>query len=54
MAYLTGKKGLLRDRYSGESGFFIFEEMPNPSTRSGITGRGFEGASDALLKLLGI
>lgn len=54
MAYLTGKKGLLRDRFSGQSGFFIFEEMPNPSKRSGITGRGFEGVSDAVLKLFGI
>lgn len=52
-AYLTGKKGLLRDRFSGQTGFFIFEEMPNPSKRSGIT-RGFEGFSDAVLKLFGI
>ena len=54
MAYLTGKKGLLRDRFYGQKGIFIYEEMPDPSKRAGITGRGFEGVSDAILKLFGI
>lgn len=54
MAYLTGKKGLLRDRFCGQTGFFIYEEMPDPSKRAGLTGRGIEGVSDAVLKLFGI
>jgi hypothetical protein len=54
MAYLTGKKGLLRDRFSGNAGFFIYEEMPDPTKRSGVTGKGIEGISDALLKLFGV
>lgn len=54
MAYLCGKKGLLRDRFAGQSGFYIFEEMPDPSKRSGITGKGLEGVTDAVLKLFGI
>lgn len=54
MAYFSGKKGLLRDRFVGPSGFYIFEEMPDPSKRSGITGKGIEGVTDAVLKLFGI
>jgi hypothetical protein len=54
MAYLSGKKGLLRDRFSGSAGFYIYEEMPDPSKRSGITGKGIEGISDAVLKLFGV
>lgn len=53
MAYLTGK-GLLRDTFVGQSGFFIFEEMPDPSKRSGITGKGIGGVFDAVSKLFGI
>lgn len=54
MAYLGGKKGLLRDRFYGHSGYFIYEEMPDPSKRAGISGRGIEGVSDAILKVFGI
>ena len=54
MAYLTGKKELLRDRFSGKSGVFIFEQMPDPSKRSGITGKGFGGVFDAVLKVFGV
>ena len=54
MTYLTGFKGLLRDSFEGQSGFFLFEEMPDPGKRSGISGKGIEGAVDAVLKLFGI
>ena len=54
MAYLCGKKGLLRDRFSGQSGFFMYEEMSGSSKRSGVTGKGFEGVADAVLKLFGV
>ena len=54
MAYFGGKKELLRDRFSGQSGYFIYEAMPDPSKRVGITGRGIEGIADAVLKLFGI
>jgi len=54
MAYFGGKKELLRDRFTGQSGYFIYEAMPDPSKRVGITGRGVEGIADAVLKLFGI
>lgn len=54
MAYLTGKKRLLRDRFSGSAGFYIYEEMPDLSKRTGITGKGIEGVTDAILKVFGV
>ena len=54
MAYLSGKKALCRDRFTGTQGVFIYEEMSNPAKKAGLTGRGIEGVSDAMLKLIGV
>lgn len=54
MAYIGGHKGLLRDRFSGRSGYFIYEEMPDPSRKAGISGKGLEGVLDTVLKIFGI
>lgn len=52
--YLTAKQELLKDGFDGESGYYIYEEMPNLESRSGITGRGLEGFTDAVLKVFGL
>lgn len=54
MAYIGGHKGLLRDRFSGPGGYFIYEEMPAPSRKGGLSGRGLEGVFDTVLKIFGI
>lgn len=55
LPYMTCEKRLLRDRFSGQSGFYIFEEMPTSSKRSHLKGRGIVGGvSDAVLKLFGV
>ena len=54
LAYLMGKEDLFNDIFTGESGFYLYEEMPNLKHKSGITGRGLEGIADAVLKLFGI
>jgi len=53
-AYLMGMRGLFNDNFSGGPGFYVYEEMPNFGRKSGITGRGLEGLTDGLLKVLGI
>jgi predicted nucleic acid-binding Zn-ribbon protein len=54
LAHLSGKKELLRDHFSGPQGIYIFEEVAHPNKRSGITGKGFEGFADAVLKVFGV
>jgi hypothetical protein len=49
-----GMRGLFNDNFSGGPGFYVYEEMPNFGRKSGITGRGLEGLTDGLLKVLGI
>ncbi|MBC9072051.1 hypothetical protein IAI53_08760 [Thauera sp. CAU 1555] len=53
-AYLTGKKHLLKDRFTGDFGYVLYEEMPSRGSRSGSGARGIEGVLDAALKVLGI
>jgi uncharacterized protein (AIM24 family) len=53
-AYLLGTNGLFNDSFAGGPGFYIYEEMPYRGRKSGITGRGLEGLSDAVLKFVGI
>jgi uncharacterized protein (AIM24 family) len=54
VAYLRGKEGLFNDLFAGGPGRFIYEEMPADSRRGGITGRGFQGLTDAVMKAFGI
>lgn len=53
-AYVMGVNGLFNDSFAGGPGYCVYEEMPYAGRRSGITGRGFEGLTDGLLKVVGI
>ena len=53
-AYLLGTRSLFNDRFSGGPGVYVYEEMPYFGRKSGITGRGFEGLTDGVLKVFGI
>jgi len=54
VSYLRGKEALFNDLFAGGPGVFVYEETPARTRRTGITGRGLEGALDALLKAFGI
>lgn len=53
-AYLLGKQALLNDNFSGDNGFYVYEEMPHFGKKSGVAGRGLAGLTDSLLKVFGI
>ena len=53
-AYLLGREALLNDRFEGGPGCFVYEALPSRQRHAGITGRGLEGLTDALLKAFGI
>lgn len=53
-SYLMGNQELLNDGFSGEVGFYVYEELPNYGRRSGIAGRGLEGLTDSVLKVFGV
>ena len=48
------KKPLLNDIFTGDSGFYVYEELPRNNTKSGIASRGLEGFGDAVMKVFGI
>ena len=54
MAYLSGKRRLFNDRFSGENGVFAYEGMRDHKHVSGLTGRGLEGIFDVVLKVGGL
>lgn len=54
VSYFTGKEDLFNDQFAGQNGLFVYEEMPDPTSKSGLTGRSFEGLVDGLLKVFGI
>ena len=54
LAYLTGKQSLFHDRFDGDTGQVIYEEMPRAGAKSGLFGRGLEGLGDGLLKIAGL
>ena len=53
-AYFFGKQPLLSDSFSGNAGYFIYEEMPDFGRNAGIAGRWFEGFTDTVLKAFGV
>jgi hypothetical protein len=53
-AYAMGVNGLFNDSFSGGPGYCVYEEKPYFGQRSGITGRGLTGLTDAMLKIVGI
>lgn len=54
VSYWTGKEDLFNDLFTGEAGVYVYEEMPDLKRAAGITGRGLEGFTDALLKVFGV
>ncbi|MGP1679095.1 MAG: hypothetical protein ACTS6J_18305 [Burkholderiales bacterium] len=54
MSYWSGKEDLFNDLFTGESGVYVYEEMPDLKRATGITGRGLEGFTDAVLKVFGV
>jgi len=52
-SYLFGKEDLFNDRFSGPSGVYVYEEVPDLKRATGA-GRYFEGLTDAMLKLFGV
>ena len=63
-AYLLGQQELLNDCFgsargvgvseSREAGYFVYQEMPHGDRKVGITGRGLEGLTDSVLRVLGV
>ncbi|CAM9887540.1 unnamed protein product, partial [Phaeothamnion confervicola] len=53
-SYFMGKQELFNDRFAGDAGFYVYEEMPGLGRKSGIRGRGLEGFTDSLLKVFGL
>lgn len=54
VSYWRGEQELFNDKFAGDPGFYIYEEMPSRTGTSGITGRGLEGLADSALKVFGI
>lgn len=52
--YLRGQEDLFNDLFAGGPGWFVYEEMPAQGRMAGVTGRGLEGITDAILKAFGI
>ncbi len=52
--YLRGQEDLFNDLFAGAPGWFVYEEMPARDRKAGVTGRGLEGITDAILKVFGI
>lgn len=54
VSYWTGKEDLFNDLFTGGSGVYVYEEIPDLKRTSGIAGRGLEGITDTLLKVFGV
>lgn len=53
--YLLGRDNLFNDRFHGDAGIFLSDEVPDPRTgKGGLFGRGLEGLLDGVLKVFGI
>ncbi len=52
--FYAGKTALLQDRFEESSGYYVYDETPVGSKRSGKAERGLEGVLDATLKVFGI
>ncbi len=54
VSYWSGKEDLFNDLFMGGSGVYVYEETPDLKRTTGITGRGLEGFTDAVLKVFGV
>jgi len=53
VSYWSGKEELFNDLFSGQSGLYVYEEMPDLKNTSGA-GRHLKGIADAFLKAFGV
>jgi len=53
VSYWAGKEDLFNDLFTGASGVYVYEEMPDLKRTGGI-GRHLEGFTDAVLKIFGV
>lgn len=54
MPYLFGYETLLKDRFTGAGGVYLYEETIDPRRKKGIAGRGLEGFLEGVLNAFGI
>ena len=54
VSYWTGKEDLFNDLFTGDTGVYVYEEVPDLKRATGVTGRGLEGWTDAMLKVFGV
>ena len=54
VSYWNGKEDLFNDLFKGESGVYVYEEIPDLKRTTGIMGRGLQGLTDAFLKVFGV
>lgn len=54
VSYWRGDDELFNDQFAGAACVYVYEEMPGLHRNAGMTGRGLEGLTDSLLKLLGV
>lgn len=52
--YLMAREGLFDDVFSGDAGFFIYEETPRSGEAGGVVGRQLEAVIDASLNAFGV
>jgi hypothetical protein len=52
--YLTGRRALFDDRFTGGTGYYIYEETTGIGGSSNPLGRQFNTLSDAILKIFGV
>lgn len=52
--YLRGREDLFNDLFAGGPGRYVYEELPARAGGRGMSGRGLEGFTDAVLKAFGI
>ena len=54
VSYGAGKEDLFNHLFTGQAGVYVCEEMPELKPSNGITGRSFQGLTDAVLKAVGV
>ncbi|WP_374328145.1 hypothetical protein [Azonexus sp.] len=53
-AYLFGGKPLLKDRFIGPRGVYVYEEIPHPTKSGGLGSKGMDVFVDAALRVFGL
>jgi len=53
-SYWRRERPLFNGRFAGGSGICIYEKIPGPNRRSGLSGGRLEGLTDSVLKVFGV